>query len=1362
MTLKRFLVLFIIFSCIFTLPSNVKIFSADDPNCTAYTSDADFDKGVLDGVEHNTVHDQLQLMNEATTFPFIWVPNSDRGSISKIDTRTGKEIGCYLTGPEANGFRNSNGDPSRTTVDINGNCWVGNRGIGTAIKIGLFENGQYVDRNNDGIIQTSQDVNGDGVISNDEILPWGEDECVIFEIVLIKGTEGTYKPGMNKFDYSGIPIPRSCSSDRFGNIWIGTYGTSMYYYIDGESGTILNQIDVSSVPLQGNPGQDYIQHTPYGSVIDKQGNLWSSGLNTSNVLKIETLNNNKLTAFYIPTGTYGLGLDDSHYLYISSYANGLLHKVDTLTNLITTYNTPDFSNARGVCVTKKNNQTNIWVVYGFYENGSIVSFSETGTVLGIISNIGSWPLGIAADSLGKIWVMCNYDMIHRIDPNTKQIDFSKPLLGVHYSYSDMTGIIVRNRTTKIGTWTVIKDSAIVDANWGKATWSSITDKNSSVIVQVRSSNDKIRWSQWEKISNAEYFDEIPPGRYLEIKVIMQIFQGDISPILKDLTICFLNQKISSLCRTYTLNTHFDKGVLDGVIHTPSDQLQLSSETSTFPFIWIPNEGSTDSSSISKINTDTGKEIGRYRTCPTGIIGNPSRTTIDLYGNCWVGNRQSGSAVKVGLFENGQYLDRNHDGIIQTSRDVNGDGIISGEEILPWGEDECVLYEIVLIKGEEATYVPGSYHGPYPNNFWDPGPRGFAVDKFNNVWIGAYGSMMYYYINGNDGSIMKKIDVSSFDHHPYGAAMDQAGSLWSVSYSSRFVLKIDIDSNITSVDIGNDVAYGICLDKFNNVLVSGQNNKVYKINIFTNQIAFFNIPGGLFVKGICSTNDGDIWVVSNYNNKVFRYSNDGILIASFDVGSYPTGVAEDRLGKVFVIGQGDESVRRIDPLTNTVDLMISIAGTHYGYSDMTGIIVRNRTTKIGSWTIIRDSLNQNTYWDKILWTSNEPTGTVIKVEIRSSNDKIGWSTTSETVLNGHEIKNTPPGRYLEVKVTLQILDGKVSPILYDLSICRKNQPPSVPLNLTAIPSCNIMNLKWSFSNQTYLPISGYEIYRSKTKMFNDMTDSIGSVPATINTFRDNISNENEFYYYIVKSFDMEGNHSKASNIAGPVSFNKNLLVIVEAGRSEYKFNDAVILSVKIVNIGTCDECSSLDITFPPEVEFTKADKFIGTKLSNTTVRFNLGNIGIKNSLSFFIFGTVGKDVIMDRSAPVIFELTTCSGKKSTEVVNVNLIRSKSGDGSNLMNISIHFKNVEYDPTTGKSFINFDTPLEVIFEIIGGTSPYNLEINWGDGSNIDKISLTNESKQDLKHKFIARGDMVIKCKVSDSIGRSKEVTLNMIVK
>ena len=134
---------------------------------------------------------------------------------------------------------------------------------------------------------------------------------------------------------------------------------------------------------------------------------------------------------------------------------------------------------------------------------------------------------------------------------------------------------------------------------------------------------------------------------------------------------------------------------------------------------------------------------------------PSRTTVDLFGNCWVGNRNAGTVVKVGLYENGQYIDRNLNGTIDTSRDLNGDGSITGSEILPFGFDECVLLEVVVIPGKEGSYAPGTYTGGYAGDT-SCGPRAIAIDKYNNCWAGCRYSKWFYYIDGSTGQILKSL------------------------------------------------------------------------------------------------------------------------------------------------------------------------------------------------------------------------------------------------------------------------------------------------------------------------------------------------------------------------------------------------------------------------------------------------------------------------------------------------------------------------------------------------------------------------------------------------------------------------------
>jgi DNA-binding beta-propeller fold protein YncE len=524
---------------------------------------------------------------------------------------------------------------------------------------------------------------------------------------------------------------------------------------------------------------------------------------------------------------------------------------------------------------------------------------------------------------------------------------------------------------------------------------------------------------------------IPDGSMLE-ELVTAVSSSDLDKIdmVKAVTTFTVSIPSSLLGRIYTINEDFHKGTLISVEYeTVPDQLQLSSESTTLPFIWVPN---SNEGTVSKVDTRTGRELGRYCTGP-GSNGNPSRTTVDLFGNCWVGNRNTGTVVKIGLLENGQYMDRNWNGVIETSRDLDGDGQITGDELLPWASDECVIYEVVLIPGAEGTYIPGQYQGAYTNDSWEPGPRGIAVDKSNNIWAGCSGSMMYYYIRGSDGEILKTIDVSSVSHTPYGAVVDENGILWSSGHDKGYVLRLDpIDDSISVVNFGH-FSYGLGLDRFGHLFVSGwTDSKLSRINIQTGKLEWTR-PGVYESRGVACTDDGDVWTADSSPSTVTRWSNDGIKLQTIPVGNTPTGVVVDADGKVWVVDNGDGYISRINTQTNLIDLSKNIIGTrHYGYSDMTGIISRTFTTKTGSWTIIHNTRIFDSQWGLISWNSYEPAGTSLAVKTRSSNDRRSWSIWEE-VENDSPLHNTPNGRYLEMKVVFQSEDQEVSPVLYDLTV-----------------------------------------------------------------------------------------------------------------------------------------------------------------------------------------------------------------------------------------------------------------------------------------------------------------------------------------
>ncbi|MFW9882197.1 MAG: hypothetical protein ACFFG0_54740, partial [Candidatus Thorarchaeota archaeon] len=200
---------------------------------------------------------------------------------------------------------------------------------------------------------------------------------------------------------------------------------------------------------------------------------------------------------------------------------------------------------------------------------------------------------------------------------------------------------------------------------------------------------------------------------------------------------------------------------------------------------------------------------------------------------------------------------------------------------------------------------------------------------------------------------------------------------------------------------------------------------------------------------------NVWVASTSQNSVYRFDHNGNLLKRIyldtlslpGVNRQPTGVAVDAEGKVWVVNNNPtlETIIRIDPNAGLdglgeVELEIQLVGTggHYGYSDMTGIQARTITTKIGTWTTVFDSGEDDIPWGKVFWTSSEPVGTSVEVKVRSSNDKddpSSWSSW-EDATNDTWLTSTPNGRYLQIQTKLQSDEDEKTPILFDLTVNTK--------------------------------------------------------------------------------------------------------------------------------------------------------------------------------------------------------------------------------------------------------------------------------------------------------------------------------------
>lgn len=481
------------------------------PTGATYTSSEDFAEGT--SINVTTAGGELRLSETVEPFPFIWVAVSTKGTVVKIDTRTGAVLGEYKSSPDGMAR-----DPSRTTVDKNGNVWVSNRAegnyvptppvgfnnyMGSVAHIGLEQNGQCQDRNGNGVIDTSRGY-GDikawtNTASADAYggVTTAADECIIhYTRVNSTGT-------------------RHVSVSATNDVWVSGTGDRDFDLVDGDTGVIVRS--ERSVGCGG-----------YGGLIDGNGVIWSA----SPLLRWDT--SKPLTAgnYTCPGGGYGTALDPFGNVWVSDFCCSV-RKFSAAGVLLGTYNQSGY--AQGLVADRNGD---IWIAGSLYGN-TVHHLRNNGTFVGDVA-VGSGPTGVSVDASGKIWAT-NYSSgtVTRIDPagngGIGLADLDTRYLGGNlYNYSDMTGSVLSGKAD-VGRWTLIHDGQAEGAVWDVLTYNADVPGDASLNVAAVASDNRRSFGPPVPVVGGEAL-EVGEGRYLQVTVSLRRASTGESPSLQDLTI----------------------------------------------------------------------------------------------------------------------------------------------------------------------------------------------------------------------------------------------------------------------------------------------------------------------------------------------------------------------------------------------------------------------------------------------------------------------------------------------------------------------------------------------------------------------------------------------------------------------------------------------------------------------------------------------------------------------------------------------------------------------------------------------------------------------------------------------------------
>jgi len=386
---------------------------------------------------------------------FIWIANSDEGTVSKIDTRTLTELGRYLTSPSGTGF------PSRTSVAASGAVAIANRGgiHSSVVGGGCFSGFEPAcatqpaagsGEGETGITKIwagdCKDQNGDGVITTssgrDDILAWGTDECMAWHTPIP--------------EYSNRPVawaPPVDPDSELEMLWTAGATNCMQnnctwnvYRLNGDTGQIQDTVNFS-----GMSGMNFVaggvniadNYGPYGGASDSAGNFWGFVANTTHLFYVD--------AATLQTATWPLPMASGYGLTIGSKGRIFLCH----TNGVTRFDpgTATFSQSVSLldlgyngCMT--DGAGTLWVGGGVDEGLNGLHSFNTETLEHLSSHDVGAVKGVSIDIDGMVWGVggngsnnnlgMTGDRAFKLNPSDGSVETFTGLVGA-YTYSDMTG-----------------------------------------------------------------------------------------------------------------------------------------------------------------------------------------------------------------------------------------------------------------------------------------------------------------------------------------------------------------------------------------------------------------------------------------------------------------------------------------------------------------------------------------------------------------------------------------------------------------------------------------------------------------------------------------------------------------------------------------------------------------------------------------------------------------------------------------------------------------------------------------------------------------------------------------------------------
>jgi streptogramin lyase len=464
-----------------------------------------------------------------------------------------------------------------------------------------------------------------------------------------------------------------------------------------------------------------------------------------------------------------------------------------------------------------------------------------------------------------------------------------------------------------------------------------------------------------------------------------------------------------------------------------------------PALWIAN---TDEGTVSRLDPATGRETARYASVdrgglPFGREAQPSRTALDQRLDAYVANRAFSGIASVTKIAGDatRCVDRDADGVIETSADLDEDGSIALDDAL--GEfvgpsDECLLWT-VAVGGENA--IARALAVGLSDTSGEPG----------DVWVGLYTEQLALVLSQDRGAQIASIPLGL---GPYGAVTAPDGRVWFTSGpgAATFIVAVDPETfDVTRVPLPeNVVTYGISVDGLGRIIVAGEWGRRWKgvaaydpvTDRWSQSGTLPTAPDQYSVRGIAASADA-IWVAGRSARgeaALFELAVADLSLTETHVlpraeEIVGVGVAFD--GRVWGIAKGSNRAYRLDRETGEIT-SFPVGETPYTYSDFTGYGLNGLLGASGQHRVVIEGC-RNTVWTGLTLDASIPDDASVRLSVRTADTReeleraelIGPFDPPSPSLSLPP-GPVPAGRFLEVSIRMSSTTPGVVPRIFSLT------------------------------------------------------------------------------------------------------------------------------------------------------------------------------------------------------------------------------------------------------------------------------------------------------------------------------------------